>query len=247
MNMAACPIADIRAGIVQAVGSDLLCVRSESPLYTLASSVCGGGFGWRTALLNREVDKSYRCDDPHTEMERYVRACGFNPGETAAMLTAARVADYGRGEQTLAGKDGKQLAVCGWVTVGLGNAARAGMTASADRLYPGTINTIVVVDGAMSDAAMVGAIITATEAKTAALQQLGVAVDGTESLATGTTTDAVIVAATQRGVRYDYAGTATKLGYMVGRVVYDATIASAERYFRHMATRAASRSSGTGC
>ena len=42
----------------------------------------------------------------------------------------------------------------------------------ASSLYPGTINTIVVIEGSLTDAAMVNAVITATEAKAAALQAL---------------------------------------------------------------------------
>lgn len=122
----------------------------------------------------------------------------------------------------------ERLHVCAWVTVGLGNKARAGAELPASSLYPGTINTIIVINGRMTDAAMVNAVITATEAKAAALQDLGIEAAGKP--ATGTTTDAVLIAATDRGQMYNYAGTATSVGYMIGRTVYDAIMASGRLY-----------------
>jgi adenosylcobinamide hydrolase len=52
--------------------------------------------------------------------------------------------------------------------------------------------------------------------------------------ATGTTTDAIVIAATQRGRPYKYAGTATKLGYLIGKTVYDATQVSALLYLEKL-------------
>ncbi|KIL40528.1 hypothetical protein SD70_13310, partial [Gordoniibacillus kamchatkensis] len=48
--------------------------------------------------------------------------------------------------------------------------------------------------------------------------------------ATGTTTDAVLVAATGRGPLHRYAGTATEVGYLIGRTVYDAVLDAGRRY-----------------
>ncbi|KPV55378.1 hypothetical protein QJ48_33495, partial [Paenibacillus sp. A3] len=52
--------------------------------------------------------------------------------------------------------------------------------------------------------------------------------------ATGTTTDAILIAATQQGEAYRYAGTATRLGYAVGRTVYEATKRSAAQCLKRM-------------
>ncbi|MDD4369390.1 MAG: adenosylcobinamide amidohydrolase [Oscillospiraceae bacterium] len=57
---------------------------------------------------------------------------------------------------------------------------------------------MVLVDGNLTGAAMVNAVITATEAKTRAIFQAGVRLpDG--DMATGTTTDAIVIACTGRG------------------------------------------------
>ncbi|MBE8538919.1 adenosylcobinamide amidohydrolase [Geoglobus acetivorans] len=68
----------------------------------------------------------------------------------------------------------------------------------------GTINIILIIDAGPSDGAMVNAIITATEAKSHTLLEMGYSF-------TGTNTDAVVVARTG-GRYYEYAGPASDLG-----------------------------------
>ncbi len=80
---------------------------------------------------------------------------------------------------------------------------------------PGTINIIITVDGMLSESAMVGAIITATEAKGLALLDMGY-----DFL--GTTTDAVMVAYEKNvevGTYLEYAGPYTEFGEMITRTV----------------------------
>ncbi|RLI73621.1 adenosylcobinamide kinase [Archaeoglobales archaeon] len=69
----------------------------------------------------------------------------------------------------------------------------------------GTINIIIVIDAVVSGGGMINAVITATEAKTKALIELG-------HNFTGTNTDAVIVAMTSKGRYYEYAGPMSELG-----------------------------------
>ena len=240
---------------VQSPHGRYLQIRSENPLRTLNSSPWGGGFGQHRVLMNRQVDKMYNEVDPLVEMEAFIAREGLDPQETAGMLTAAKVKDVGfkelawppeedeyRAQPVDALTSEESLRVAAWVTVGLGNKARAGALTPATSLYPGTINTIVVIEGNLTDAAMVNAVITATEAKAAALQALNTTIDG--QIATGTTTDAVLIAVTGRGTTYRYAGTATTLGYLIGRTVYEATLASGQLYELEMSKRAATHSNG---
>ncbi|MNI36295.1 Adenosylcobinamide amidohydrolase [compost metagenome] len=206
-----------------------LLLRSNRVLRTLNSSPWGGGFGWHDGLVNRQVNKNYNAADPLAEMKKFLIHEGLCPGSTASMLTAAWVSDVGTHSLQWADDAGAEsnLQVTSWVTVGLGNRARAGHEVLAASLYPGTINSIVVVEGVLTDAAMVNAVITATEAKVAALEDLGVRLGDAQSRRiTGTTTDAVLIAATQRGNSYQYAGTATQLGYLIGRTVYESVMSS---------------------
>ena len=117
----------------------------------------------------------------------------------------------------------KDRAVATLYTAGVSKACSAGSlaTVSESITAPGTINIVVLIDGNLTEAAMINAIITATEAKTRALFQVGIRLpDG--AVATGTTTDAIVIACTGRGKPIPYAGAATDLGFLVGRTVYRA-------------------------
>jgi adenosylcobinamide hydrolase len=229
------PLVDIQTKQVVSEQGTYLLWKSHRSLRTLNSSPWGGGFGFHSCLVNRQVDKAYHDEDPIEEMNRFLLREGLRPEETAGMLTAALVKDVGVSTQVW--EDTKKaehdlLKVCAYATVGLSNKARAGGVQPAASLYPGTINTVVLINGTLTDAAMINAVITSTEAKTAALADLGVMVDsaGISRPATGTSTDAVLIATTERGSFHRYAGTATQLGYCIGRAVYEAVMAAGQKY-----------------
>jgi iron complex transport system ATP-binding protein len=75
---------------------------------------------------------------------------------------------------------------------------------------------MVVIDGNPTESCMVSTVLTATEAKAAALWELGIKSRYSGDLATGTITDAIIVAKTNRGAPIIYGGPASKLGQLVG-------------------------------
>ncbi|MDB5054884.1 MAG: hypothetical protein JWM44_2934 [Bacilli bacterium] len=226
------PIDGVTAALKNNIDQPYLAIHSTKPLYTLNSSIWRGGFGMNTGIVNRQVHKSYFCDNPEEEMYRFLRKSGEDPEKTTGMLTAAYVEDVGYSTSYLQVTPEQVLHVSSWVTVGLGNASRAGISENVDLLYPGTINIIVLIEGLLTDSAMVNAVITATEAKAAAMDDLKIKVREGNHIATGTTTDAVIIATTRRGENYAYAGTATKLGYLIGKTVYDAAKESTLRYLK---------------
>ena len=80
---------------------------------------------------------------------------------------------------------------------------------------------ILLVDGALTPAAMVNAVITATEAKTMTLAEWDVKTPEGEA-ASGTSTDTVVVACTGRGDELRYAGPATPVGWLAARAVRSA-------------------------
>ncbi|GGA42811.1 adenosylcobinamide amidohydrolase [Kroppenstedtia guangzhouensis] len=198
-----------------------LCLSSATPLAVLSNAPVGGGRGYWRNLVNRHVDKEYRESDPMGETRRWLAEKGYDPKQTPAMLTAARV------EDASVIKMGDLLVqVAAIVTAGVGNAARMGSPGPVFTEGPnqGTINIILVVDGKLTEGAMVNTVITVTEAKAAALQELDVK-DGEGRVATGTTTDAVMIASTQRereGYVHAYAGAASPLGQAVGQAVREA-------------------------
>lgn len=116
----------------------------------------------------------------------------------------------------------KDMVVYALVTAGVeSNAMR--MAADEGRFYePGTINVLILTNMRLSARARARAIITATEAKTAALQDLDVrsAADPREHQATGTGTDEVLVVEGQ-GTLINNTGGHCKMGELIARAVHD--------------------------
>ncbi|WP_404332757.1 adenosylcobinamide amidohydrolase [Mesobacillus maritimus] len=209
----------IDESFLQASG-EYLTLKSPIPLRTMSSGVVGSGTGWHKVFINRHVDKNYHCDDYRGEMVAFLKQKGFEPGETVGMMTAVMIEDAYY--QLLCEVDFSVLIV---VTAGVGNAIDASRSIEhAFQLSPGTINTWVFVNGHLTEEAFIQSIMTATEAKAKALHELEVRDKVTGSIATGTSTDSISIAATQRGRHLEFAGTITPLGKLIGKGVYDCTI-----------------------
>jgi len=87
----------------------------------------------------------------------------------------------------------------------------------------GTINTLLFISRELAPSAMVRAVMTATEAKTAALQELAVNSRYSDGLATGTGTDQIGIAARlHTGTPLTGAGKHCILGELIGKTVHDA-------------------------
>ncbi len=118
------------------------------------------------------------------------------------------------------------------VTAGVqGNAACAGDPAAwregahGWEKVDGTINTILLINHPVTEAAMARSVVTMTEAKSAALQRLAVRSLYSADLATGTGTDQFAIAAPESGgQRLTSASPHVKLGELIGRAVRDATL-----------------------
>lgn len=110
-------------------------------------------------------------------------------------------------------------------TVGVSNAVKAGEPASHGGKsrcceQAGTINIILVTNATLAWPAMVGAVQVATESKTATLIEHGVRSASGLLNATGTGTDAVVIACrVAGGHKVQYSGTHTETGSMIGRLV----------------------------
>ena len=115
--------------------------------------------------------------------------------------------------------DALMLECC--ATVGLTNALAVGDHATYEE-RPGTINLIVLLDQPLTAGAMVEAISLVTEAKLQSLQAADVRSTVSHSLATGTGTDCIAIACPPGKAAYHYCGKHTRLGELLGRVVYAA-------------------------
>src|SRR5690625_1873237 len=166
---------------------------SPMPLRTLSSGICGAGIGWHTNFVNRHVDKNYNCENHLQDMNEYLIKNDFNIYETVGMMTAVYLEDA---SFQFFKKDAFSLLVV--VTAGVGNAVDSSraIELSAEQLM-GTINTWIFINGYVTDEAFIQSVMTATEAKAKALQELNIMDRQTNTIATGTSTDSILVAATQ--------------------------------------------------
>lgn len=201
-------------GIIATLSPEVLTLRSDKDLHVLASAVVGGGFMHARYIINRHVHKDYLDSDPGSDLRAFAAGHGI-PVPFVGLMTAVHL-DRAR-TATLRDND---LTIAAVVTAGLSNPTTPGLSPPASPL-PGTINIILLVNAQLSPAAIVNAVITTTEVKTQLLLERGVRTPKGYA-ATGTSTDAVVVACTGRGVTLPYAGPATRVGWLMGRVVRQA-------------------------
>jgi len=184
-------------------------VSSQRPLTMLSSAVIGGGLCSARDIVNMHVDKDYDGGSPENDLATFAGSCGIGGAFVGLMTAAATEHACVEAES----RDGVTVAAV--VSVGLSNTSNAGITPPL-AAAPGTINAILLIDASLSPSAMVNAVITATEAKTMTLAEWDVRTPQGDP-ASGTSTDSVVVACTQRGTGLSYAGPATTVGWLVAR------------------------------
>lgn len=212
------------------ITDEYVVLHSPVPLRTMSSGVVGSGLGWHQTFVNRHVDKNYDCSDHRQEMIDYLRKKGFDPTETIGMMTAVMVEDVA--SRMLMGEDFSVLVV---VTAGVGNAVDVSKSAEHSfAITPGTINTWVFINGELTEEAFIQSIMTATEAKVKVMEFQGVMDSVTGTIATGTSTDSILIAATQSGKTLEFAGTITPLGKLIGKGVYEATTEAIQKSRRRL-------------
>ncbi|MGV9559088.1 adenosylcobinamide amidohydrolase [Streptomyces sp. NPDC003401] len=185
----------------------------------VSSAVLGGGVGERLWVLNAQVPHGYRRLDPAEHLREVAAAAGLT-GEGVGLMTAADVTDHARADD-----GGVEAVVTAGIEVRGWAAAPAGPPGANEPFEPGTINVVVSVPVALSDAALVNAVATATEAKVQALVEAG-------HDCSGTPTDAVCVAARLPGPgeeAHAFAGPRSLWGARLARAVHRAVLAALPR------------------
>jgi adenosylcobinamide hydrolase len=199
------------AGVEIAVGPDAVWVQSATPLRVLSSAVVGGDLDATRNVVIMHVGRGYDCANPTADLRAFARGLGILE-PFVGLMTAAWTH-----EARIAWEDADGVRVGAVATVGLGVPVAAGVTPPV-AWRPSTINVVVVLDASLERAAAVNGVITVTEAKVGALLDAGVtAAEGAP--ATGTVTDAVVLAWTGRGPRVPYLGPGTVAGWCVARAV----------------------------
>ncbi len=204
---------DLAENVKLIVKDNVLAVLCDKGLATVSSAIFNGGFKRVKAVLNIGVPEDYSDLSLHLNPMQLITMSSAKLGineDYLAMITAARIKNY-----SLVSKKGEDFSVSVTATAGCSHGEASGEEMDVQEIT-GTINIIVYIDGNPSDSCMVAALITATEAKTAALKDFDVRSRYTGDCATGSITDAVTVASTKQGKEVSYAGPASKLGKLIG-------------------------------
>jgi adenosylcobinamide amidohydrolase len=180
--------------------------RFASPMTVASSAPVGGGVNQATWIMNAQVPLKYTRHD----LEAHARELAIELGLTGGgvtMLTAATIDTPVRQDDA---------GVSCWATVGISKPTWA---ADADGAIsdwePGTINVVALLPVRLSAAALLNAVVTATEAKSQALFERGVP-------GTGTASDAVCIVCPVDGPVESFAGPRSVWGARLARAVHTA-------------------------
>lgn len=191
-----------------------------------STSLYGGGYHENfTAVFNRDMTQGagMPCEEfasTYVESMRIVaQKIGLDPDRTTGMGTAAQMENV-----SVQSRSYKELTVTAIATGGVEtNGGRVGDPASYYKTVPkkcGTINIILVIDADLPPGILARALVTCTEAKTAALQELMADSRYSCGLATGSGTDqTIVVANTESPLYFEGAGKHSKLGELIGQTV----------------------------
>ncbi|XER05566.1 hypothetical protein SRRS_10590 [Sporomusa rhizae] len=205
----------------------------EQPRKVSSTAVVNGGYREDlTAVFNNDCNPGagmaciMRAPIYQEHMKLITEEIGLDPAKTAGMGTAASMENVAIHTQTY-----ENLTVTAIVTGGVEvNGGRVGDPADyfqpidkSSIEKPGTINIILVIDADLPPGILNRAMVTCTEAKTAALQELMAGSNYSTGLATGSGTDQTIVIANPASPLYfESAGKHSKLGELIGRAVLPA-------------------------
>ena len=225
------------------VEDNVLAVVSDNCLTTASSAIYNGGFKKVKAILNIQVPKGYSDHQLHENPMHLVRESSRKIGvhdNYLAMITAAKIVNLFHVAKT----DGN-IVVNVIATAGASHGESAGEKIDAEQ-KEGTINIIVIINGNPTDSCLVAAFVTATEAKTAAMNDLDIRSRYSGEAATGTITDSLSVATTSIGPAIELGGPASKLGQLVASCVRQAVKEAVEKQdgtvsFRSIADRLKAR------
>jgi adenosylcobinamide amidohydrolase len=198
--------------------------RFDAPQRTLSWALVGGGFGVHRSVVWHFVRRQELPlgVDPQALCEERLRARGIE--DAVGLLTARHLRPYARADASESLVHASAV-----VTVGLGNALRAGDAPwQAERI--GTINVLCRVSEPLTDSALLEALALVAEARTAALIESAVPSTQSGAVATGTGTDCIVVACPCVGEPARYAGKHTATGAVIGRSVLEATRNATRRW-----------------
>jgi adenosylcobinamide hydrolase len=208
----------------RAQGYKVMVVRLPGPMRVLSTTVLNGAYTISDTIIMVQVPLDYSGNDPESEVKAVLVELGLSDGTVCFMTAADMEKVITVDEQEYHGCESLVIA-----TAGVKNAVYAGelipdhIMAQLGGKGNHTINIMVILGRPLHDIGLANAIITTTEAKTAALMDCGVR-------GTGTTSDAVAIVC-PIGEGEKYAGTATDAGICLARAVRNAVKGSTLKWY----------------
>jgi adenosylcobinamide amidohydrolase len=195
------------------IKENVLALTCNTPLKTISSAFYRGGHKHVKSVLNVGVPEGYNDLSLHLDPLKLITSSANRVGinnNYLAMVTAAKIQNFSLVTQKV-----DDLSVSVAATAGCKHGESSGEQMDVQELC-GTINIIIFIDAKPSDSCMVAALITATEAKSAALRDLDIRSFYSGDSATGSITDSVTIASINQGKKVALAGPASRLGKAIG-------------------------------
>ncbi|MFX1293808.1 MAG: phosphatidylglycerophosphatase A [Promethearchaeota archaeon] len=212
-------------GIKGEIHDEFLLIKSIKPLISISSAVLNGGVKEIKSIINYYVKKTYNHKDPIRDLKEIVSALNLKEEECAGFLTAVKMKNA-----VWKSKITDKFNMIVIITGGVSNSMTAGATQNKITQQPGTINIFVIIDGNLDISAHINTFSVITEAKVAGLIDLDIRGKTGGDIATGTSTDSILVACTGRGESIQYSGTSTDLGRSLCKLVRAMVKKSIMRY-----------------
>jgi iron complex transport system ATP-binding protein len=206
---------------------NIVAVISDTPLTALSSGIYNGGYKKVNAILNVSVPDSYNDKYLHDDPMNLVYDAQKNLNITAdyiAMLTAAKIQNL-----SIVSRQTGDITITALATAGWRHGESAGEDIENSHYAHGTINIIVILNANPTDSCLVSLFLTATEAKTAAMNDYDIRSRYSGEAATGTITDSLSVAATGQGEKIELGGPASIIGQLVASAVRQAVKEAADK------------------
>lgn len=202
-------------------------VISDTPLNVLSSGIYNGGYKKVNAILNISVPDNYSDTHLHDDPMKLVYNAQKNLQVTTdfiAMLTAAKIQNL-----SITTRQTGDITITAIATAGWRHGESAGEDITNSHYTFGTINIIVILNANPTESCLVNLFLTATEAKTAAMNDYDIRSRYSGDAATGTITDSLSVAATGIGEKIELGGPASNIGQLVGSAVRQAIKEAADK------------------
>jgi len=202
----------------------------DAPRKVLSTSILNGGYREDlTSIFNHDCNPgvgmacTLRASTYEEHMQLVASELGLTVDKTSGIATAASMDNVAIKVESY-----EQLRVTAIVTGGVEvNGGRVGDPATyyqpIDKktpYKPGTINIMLIIDADLPPGILARALVTCTEAKTAALQELLAGSNYSSGIATGSGTDSTMIVANPASPLYfEGAGKHSKLGELIGCAV----------------------------